>query len=142
MTFRPFHGWSTALASYGWLIPTILVLALASQYYGATQLPVPLPGDTTVKMVPATGEQGYPVAEFCKDPLTQVYRYLIPPLETSFSAAYNLSRIRGGVQELVDVYVYADANREPKSTRYDSANNPSTGFVSKAALQCIVSKAR
>ena len=94
------------------------------------------------QIVPAVGPQGYDVETFCNDPLTLVMRDKVAPPDSTYGATYTLDRTKGGVHETVFVGVYNDSSRQPTGTHYDSVNNSTDAFVSKAALDCIRSKAK
>lgn len=62
--------------------------------------PVPLipPNADTVKIVPATGEQGFDAKTFCEDPLTSVSKVIAPDAS---GATYELKRLKNSVSETV-----------------------------------------
>jgi len=60
----------------------------------------PTRDDKTYKIVPALGQTGFPVENFCNDPLTRVESFLAPDAS---GESWVLSRTRDGVSELVVV---------------------------------------
>lgn len=90
------------------------------------------------KIVPASGEQGFPVDVFCQDPLTKVDKLAFVPPDSQFAAVYTLDRTRNAIHETVTVRVYADPNREPLGT-YNDDQHPA--YVTKDAVSCITKKA-
>lgn len=125
-----------------WLAIALLTLGLAVVYLRPDVPVVGTPPATVEKKVlPTTGEQGYPVLEFCKDSDTKVYGPMVAPPDSTFAASFQLIRVESGVREQIDVNVYADLEKQPVGTHYDSSNKNSDAFVSKEAMSCIVAKA-
>lgn len=91
-------------------------------------------------VLPTTGEEGYPVLEFCKEADKVVGPNISPP-DSTYAATFTLYRMKNGVQEQIDVGTYTNPEDQPNGTHYDSANNPTPAFVTKEAMACIVSKA-
>ena len=141
---RIYGGWSfrRAGADYGWLLAiAVSLLAVVLVYARApTLIGAPLPATTNI--VPTTGEQGYPVAELCKDTATTVSGPGISPPDSKFAATYQLARTKAGVHEVVIVNVYGDQALQPVGTHYDAVNTPTDANVTKAAMDCIRSKAK
>lgn len=127
-----------------WYIPVgffvlafMAYLLITVQALKAHPLPAALSGDTT-RIVAATGEKGFNVEDFvCADPLTKVTKDRFTPPDSTFVANYTLDRTRNSTHEVVNVGVYADSNRQPAATHYDSLNTPTDAFVSPKALECI-----
>lgn len=130
----------------GWYMTIVVTLALAvallALYRTAGQPLGTAPLTTETRLVPTTGEQGYPVQEFCEDSRTTVSKDLVTPPDSTFAATYNLERTKDGVHEVITVGIYADSNRAPLATHYSADNSSQDGFVSKAAAACIIRKAR
>jgi hypothetical protein len=137
------------------LVAAVIVALVLAQLLQAAYLWAgkPIAGDPTgltghaQQLVPTTGDQGYPVYEFCSGPLgpgdkLDVRGGLVAAPDSNFVASYTLDRYLGGVHERVEVGVSADPNAQPAGTYYDSANHPGEAFVSKAAMDCIKSKAK
>jgi hypothetical protein len=89
------------------------------------------------ELVPTTGEQGYPVAEFCADPLTKVRDTTIPGVSEQ---TYELVRLKDGVQETVTWIGTTDG-----ATHWFNVNGAQTqepAVVDDEAKKCIAEKAR
>lgn len=126
----------------GWLLGLVGIIIASASFY--VHLPQSLGApEVDADKVPTTGEQGYPVLEFCQDPATTVERMIHPP-DSTFEASYTLDRRKGNppVHETIDVSVYADREKQPVAIHHDSKNVPADGFVSKDAVKCIESKAK
>lgn len=139
---------SGALWFMGWLRNEIeerawwlaLLLAAAAVVIALTAGPevtdvTPLRDDKTVRVVPASGEQGFPVEAFCLDKLTKVSEF---PAPDSSGVTYQLLRVKDGVTESVIVSPggakrYWDA---PEGQQSEPA------FVTAKAEKCISDKAK
>ena len=99
----------------------------------------PLVDDRTVKLVPATGIQGFKVEEFCNDPLTKVTFYPVPD---SSGSTYQLLRVKQGMTESVTVVQNAQ-NEIVVATHYHDGPTGQVAqpaYVSDKAFDCIEAK--
>lgn len=131
------------------VVVVLALLVLGFSVYSLAHKPlgqVPIVGGDTIKVVPTTGEAGYPVAEFCDNQvgaaLTVKKVLFVSPDAAPLSAEYTLDRVLNGVHELVDVKVPLNPDEQPMAVHYDSANVPSDAFVSRDAMDCILKKAK
>lgn len=138
--------WEHVLEKESWALALVLIFGIgillgAYSVAGKFAGQVPIVGGDTLNIVPTTGDQGYPVLEFCQDAATVVTKSISPP-DSTFAANYTLDRSKDGVHEVVDVGVYADPAKQPVATHYDSANVPRDADVTKDAMRCITSKVK
>lgn len=132
-------GWTLAIAG---IVLAVALLAVISHVGGPKAVSPIIQTETKVtQVVPAIGEQGYNVEALCNDPLSVASKDLVAPPDSTYVATYHLERVKDGIHETVTVGIYADPDRQPTATHYDSANVPTDAFVSKPALECIQKKA-
>lgn len=86
------------------------------------------------KVVPATGEKGFPVEPFACDSKTDITQQIVGP-DTKYKAIYMLVRKTDAITEVVTVRVYPDPNREPDATYKDDVT---PAYVTPAAMKCIL----
>ena len=125
--------------SYGWLLAVVVaVLAVVVVY--SRPIPALIPATTETHIVPATGEQGFPVETFCEDSKTTVKEKEHPD---ESGTTYELIRIRDGVIESV-VWTSGPDGDNPIATHYaylgDQQREQAT--VTKEARECILRKVR
>ena len=132
--------WLRSAASEGgiWLALAIATAALVAALAALPRAGVdttPLSDDKEVRIVPSTGEQGFPVATFCEDRLTTVRGFLAPD---SSGIVYQMIRVKDGVTESVVV-------TPGGATRYwdgPEGQQSEPAFVTAEARQCIADKVR
>lgn len=94
----------------------------------------------TVIVVPAIGDEGYPVAAFCNDERTVVRANHIPD-STGFD--YQLVRTVDGKPEMVTWSTGADSTNKIATFYYmeDNAQKSFAAVIDSAAEKCIMEKA-
>lgn len=108
--------------------------------WSGSEPPVSVGGNQSY--VPTTGDQGYPVLEFCQNNVgaqLTVGQTISPP-DSKFIATYDLDRILNGVHEHITINVPPSQNVMPQGTFYDSANNSRDANVTRDAMACVLSK--
>lgn len=105
-------------------------------------LPTEIGGEPDIVVeVPSTGVEGFPVAEFCHDDLTEV---LLFPAPDAAGSSYQLTRVKEGVTETVVVVLNAAGDISQATHYHDTPQ----GQVSQPALidddarECIEEKRR
>ena len=144
---RLYGGWSfrRAFKDYGWMLALVVAAAALTLVVGAsraTNTPIPGAESTEVKVVAATGAEGFPVEAFCNDPLTKVAEL---PAPDASGITYQLLRIRDGKSETV-VWTTGPTSNSPiaKHFYYDEAGKQQNeaAIVTAGAKNCIEEKAR
>lgn len=139
MNFKPLDGWREALSSWGWIIPTggllalVLFLMVGLPEVGVDTTPTSSDGPT---FVAATGAGGFPVEEFCNDPLTSIVGPVAAPDASGFT--YQLNRVRDGVTETVVVVVSED--QVLAGTHYfdgEDGQESEPAFLTEKARECL-----
>ena len=110
---------ATAIGGYGWLVGVVGMLLMgAILYLGAPQqVGLPAPSED-VKVVPASGIDGFPVEQFCVDPLTKVREL---PAPDASGTAYQLVRVRDQRTETVVVVMDTEGGMRLGTHYYDTA---------------------
>lgn len=142
---RLYGGFSVrrALKDYGWAVSLLVAtLALLVALVGLPEAGVdttPTRDDVTIKVVPASGIEGFKVALLCSDPQTRVTA--LPAPDTT-GPTYQLLRIVNGITETV-VWVSGGGNRTA-SHYYDSTvgQQSEPAVIDDDAKRCIEKRAR
>lgn len=119
----------------------LLVILLLILYQLSGQPAGTAPLTETKQVVPATGPQGFRAEEFCEESTTSVRRWLIPPIDSEYTAAYSMERRKAGVLETVDVFVFGDA-RDPRGIHYMADGTSEDAFITKDIIKCIEDKVK
>ena len=135
---RLYGGFSVrrALSSYGWAVSLLVAtLALLVALVGLPEAGIdvtPTRDDVTIKVVPASGIEGFKVAVFCSDPQTKVTAL---PAPDATGLTYQLLRIVNGVTETV---VWVTGTRTA-THYYDSTvgQQSEPAIISDAAKECV-----
>ena len=104
----------------------------------------PIPGShtTEVKIVPATGAEGFPVEAFCNDPLTKVDEL---PAPDASGITYQLLRIKDAKAETV-IWTTGPTNDSSIAKHFyygdDGKQREESAIVTAKARECIERKAR
>lgn len=128
-------------------VPLIIaLLALALAVFAVVRVgfdePIPLAGEkVTIKVVPASGVQGFMAGPFCADPLTQV-RAL--PAPDASGTTYQLLRVRDLKTETVTVVIGADKSLIVATHYYDSAigQQSEPAILDEDARSCVLRRAK
>lgn len=119
-------------------VGTLLITITANQV-GA---PVPGTGGDTIRIVPASGVEGFNTERFCADPLTQVRQFISPDAS---GVTYQLMRVRDGVAETVTVVYAADSSVLVAQHYYDTATagqQSEPAILNVEAQKCMRGKAK
>lgn len=109
-------------------------------YKGAPAVGIDTRPAEDVTIVPATGDEGFPVETFCQDDKTTVKA--IPAPDAS-GVTYQMLRVRDGVTETVRVVTNAQ-DEVAVGTHYwdqDGVQQDEPAVVTQAARECIDTKA-
>lgn len=129
----------------GWALALIVGLAgialAALAIYTRPDVPIvgTPPATTELKVVAATGEEGFKVYEFCDDPSTSVRE---TPSPDASGVTYELKRVKDGVTETVTV-VFGQAGDVLYAKHFsDQAGGQESqpAFVTEKARGCIEDK--
>ncbi len=130
------RGWLHVLLQFSGVIAVLLVVYVILGEPSGVDVPV---GEKADNIVASTGIDGFPVADFCNDPLTKVDPFVAPDAS---GVTYQLLRVRNGVTETVIVVLDKDGSVVVGKHYFDAADGQHVepAFLTDSARNCLKKK--